>query len=52
MTLLAAHTQEPLLEPSALEEGFKLLLHEIWQRPVGRFAQLSECRIVLLDELV
>jgi hypothetical protein len=50
MTLLATHTQESLLQPSALEIRVKLLLHEIWERPVGRGAQLTECGIVLLDE--
>jgi hypothetical protein len=38
-----AHAEIPLLE---------LLLHEIRQRPIGRGAQLAECGIVLLDELV
>jgi hypothetical protein len=39
MTLLATHTQESLLQPSALEIRVKLLLHEIQERPVGRGAQ-------------
>jgi hypothetical protein len=52
MTLLATHTQESLLQPSALEIRVKLLLHEIRERPVGRGAQLTKCGIVLLDELV
>jgi hypothetical protein len=49
--MLAAHAQETLFQPSALEVRVKLLLHEIRQRPVGRCAQLTECGIVLLDEL-
>jgi len=52
MTLLATHTQESLLRPSAPEMCLKLLLHEIRQRPVGRGTQLTECGIVLRDELV
>jgi hypothetical protein len=52
MTLLATHTQEPLLQSSALEIRLELLLYEIRQRPIGRGAQLAECGIVLLDELV
>jgi hypothetical protein len=52
MTLLATHPQETFLQPSALEIRLELLLHEIRQRSVGRGAQLTECGIVLLDELV
>jgi hypothetical protein len=52
MALLAAHPQEALLQPSALEICVKLLVHETRQRPVGCGAQLTECGIVLLDELV
>jgi hypothetical protein len=52
MTLLAAHPQEALLQPSALEVRLELLLHEIRQRSVGHGAQLTECGIVLLEELV
>jgi hypothetical protein len=52
MTLFATHTQETSLQSSALEIRLELLLHEIRQRPIGRGAQLAECGIVLLDELV
>jgi hypothetical protein len=52
MTLLATHTQETFLQSSALEIRLELLLYEIRQRPIGRGAQLAECGIVLLDELV
>ncbi len=52
MTLLATHTQETFLQPSALEVRLKLLLYEIRQRSVGRGAQLPEYGIMLLDELV
>jgi hypothetical protein len=52
MALLATHPQEALIQPSALEIRLELLLDEIRQRPVGRGAQLTECGIVLLDELV
>ena len=52
MALLATHPQEALLQPSALEIRLELLLYEIGQRPIGRGAQLAECGIVLLDELV
>jgi hypothetical protein len=52
MTLLATHTQETFLQSSALEIRLELLLYEIRQRLIGRGAQLAECGIVLLDELV
>jgi hypothetical protein len=52
MTLLATHPQETFLQSSALEIRLELLLYEIGQRPIGRGAQLAECGIVLLDELV
>jgi hypothetical protein len=52
MTLLATHPQETFLQSSALEIRLELMLYEIGQRPIGRGAQLTECGIVLLDELV
>ena len=52
MAILTAHAQEALLQPAALQIGVELLLHVVWQRPIGRGAQITECRIVLLDQLI
>jgi hypothetical protein len=52
MALLAAHTQEALLQSPAVQVGIELLLNELWKRPVSLGAQLAKCRIVLLDELI
>jgi hypothetical protein len=50
--LLIPSTAQTFLQSSALEIRLELLLYEIRQRSVGRGAQLTECGIVLLDELV
>lgn len=52
MAALAAHTHEALLQPAALQVGLELFLHVVRQRPAGLGAQLTECGIVLLDELI
>jgi hypothetical protein len=50
VALLAAHTQETLLQPAAIEVGLELLLHVARQRPSGLGAQLAKGGVVLLDK--
>jgi hypothetical protein len=52
VTLLAAHAQEALLEPPALQVSLELLLNESWKRPASLSAQFAKRGIVLLDELI
>jgi hypothetical protein len=42
VALLAAHTQEALLQPAARQAGLELLLHMAGQRPSDLGAQVAK----------
>jgi hypothetical protein len=49
---LAAHTQEALLQSAALQIGLELLLNVLRQRLAYSGSKLTECRIMLLHQLI
>jgi hypothetical protein len=52
MAVLAAHAQEALLQPAALEICLELFLHVVRQWPTDLDAQLAEAGILPLEQLV